>query len=46
MVEDVGVGIKDAIVDPIAAHEWPKVLDRVEFGGAGRQGQQGNVGGY
>ena len=44
MVEDVGVGFEDPVVEPVVAHELPHVLDRVEFGRTGRQRQQGDVG--
>lgn len=36
VVEDVGVGFKDAVAEPVVAHELPQVLDRVKFGDADR----------
>ena len=32
MVEDVVVGLEDAVREPIVAHELPDVLDRIELG--------------
>ena len=43
VVEDVGIGSKDAVSEPVVPHELPEVLDRVEFGRAGREGHQGDV---
>lgn len=39
VVEDVGVGFKDAVAEPVVAHELLKVLHGVQFGRASRQGQ-------
>ena len=41
--DDVGVGCEDAVRQPIVTHELPDVLDRVQFRGARRQGQQGDI---
>ena len=38
MVDDIVVGFKDAIGEPVVAHKLPDVFDRVEFGGLWRQG--------
>ena len=43
MVEDVIVGSKNAVEEPVVAHELPDVFDRVEFGRFGRQQHQGDV---
>ena len=32
VVEDVGIGLKDAVAEPVVPHELPEVFDRVEFG--------------
>ena len=39
MVDDVVVGIEDAVGQPVVAHELPDVLDRIELGRAWRQGE-------
>jgi hypothetical protein len=44
MVDDVVVGLEDAVREPVVAHELPDVLDRVELGASGRKRQQGDVG--
>ena len=41
--DDLRVGLENAIGEPVVSDELPDVLDRVEFGGAGRQGQDGHV---
>ena len=43
MVDDVVVGVKDAVREPVIAHELPDVFDRVQFGRAGRQQDNGDV---
>ena len=45
MVDDVVVGIEDAVGQPVVAHELPDVLDRIELGRAWRQGENSDVGG-
>ena len=44
VVDDVGLGVKDAIGQPIVADELPDILDRVQFGAFGRQWHQRDVG--
>ena len=46
MVDDVVVGIEDAVGQPVVAHELPDVLDRIELGRAWRQGENSDVGGH
>ena len=43
MVEDVVVSIEDAVREPVFAQELPDVLDRIEFGRAGRQRHQRDI---
>src|SRR5580704_15652648 len=43
MVEDVVVGLEDAVREPIVAHELPDVLDRIELGRFRRQRQERDV---
>ena len=45
MIEDVFVRFEHAVRQPDIAHEWPDVLDRIEFGAFGRQRQQGDLAG-
>ncbi len=42
--DEVVVGWKDAVREPVFAHELPDILDRVEFRRAGRQRQEGDDG--
>lgn len=44
VVDDVVVGLEDAVRQPVVAHELPDVLDRVELRAPGRQRHQGDVG--
>jgi hypothetical protein len=44
VVDDVVVGFEDPVGEPVVAHKLPDILDRVEFGAARRERQQGNVG--
>jgi hypothetical protein len=44
--EDVSVGCEDVVAEPVVSHELPQGFDRVEFGGAGQQRQQSDVGGH
>ena len=37
-IDDIVVGLEDPVGQPVVAHELPDVLDRVQFGGSGRQG--------
>ena len=45
MVDDVVIGFKDAVGEPVVSHELPDVFCRVEFRAFGRQRQNGDVGG-
>ena len=42
--DDIVVGFKNPVVEPVAAHELPYVLHGVQFGRSWRQGQEGDVG--
>ena len=42
-VDDLLVGVEDAVGEPVGAQVLPDVLDRVEFGGARGQQDQGDV---
>jgi len=44
VIDDVVVGLEDAVRQPVVAHELPDVLDRVELGAPRRQRHQGDVG--
>jgi len=44
VVEDVAVGLEDTIGEPVLAEELPDILGGVEFGRAGWDRQQGDVG--
>ena len=44
VVDDVGLGAKDAIGQPVVADELPDILDRVQFGTFGRQRHQRDIG--
>ena len=44
MVDDVVVGLKDAVRQPIGSHVLPDVLDRVQFRALGWQRHECNVG--
>ena len=46
MVDDVVVGCKDAVRQPVVAHELPDILDRIEFGAFGRQRDDADIGGH
>ena len=46
MVDDVVVGCKDPVGEPVVAHELPDIFDRVEFGAFGRQHDDADVCGY
>ena len=45
MVNDVVIGFKDAVGEPVVSHELPDVFGGVEFGAFGRERQNGDVGG-
>ena len=44
MVDEIVVGLEDAIGEPVVAHELPDVFHRIEFGGFRWQGDDGDVG--
>jgi hypothetical protein len=44
VIDDIAVGVEDAVGEPVLPHELPDVLDRVEFGAFWRQRHEGNVG--
>ena len=44
VVDDVVVGLEDAVRQPVVAHELPDVLDWVELWATWRQGHEGDVG--
>jgi hypothetical protein len=43
MVDDVRLGGEDSVRQPVAPHELPDILDRVEFGRFRRQRHERNV---
>jgi len=43
VVDDVLVGLEDAVGEPVISHELPDVFDGVEFGRFRRQRQDGDV---
>jgi hypothetical protein len=43
VVDEVVVGLEDAVGEPIVAHELPDVFHWIEFGGFRRQGDDGDV---
>src|ERR1700730_16136555 len=43
VVEDVLIGPEDTVREPVVLHELPEVLDRIELGALGRQGDNGDV---
>ena len=43
VVDDVVVGCKDAVGEPVVAHELPDVFDRVEFGAFGWQSDDADI---
>ena len=45
MIEDVVVALEDAVREPVVSHELPDVLDGIEFGRAGRERHEGDIGG-
>ena len=38
MIDDVVIGLEDAVGEPVVAHELPYVLDRIELGRFRRNG--------
>ena len=44
MINEIVVGFKDAVREPVVAHKLPDVFDRVEFGGFRRQGDDCDIG--
>jgi len=44
VVDDVVIGLEDAVGEPVVAHELPNVLHHVEFRALWRQRQQSDVG--
>ena len=45
VIDDVVVGVEDAVGQPVVAHELPDVFGRIEFEAFWRQGNEGDVGG-
>jgi len=45
MIEDIRVGRKDPVGEPVVSHELPDVLDRIEFRALGWQRDDGDVAG-
>jgi len=43
VIDDVVVGLEDAVGEPVVADELPDVFDRVEFGRLRRQWHQGDI---
>lgn len=43
VVDDIVVGFKDAICQPVVAHELPDIFHWVELWRSRRQGQQGDI---
>ena len=41
--DDLVVGFEDAVGQPVVTHKLPDILDRIEFRGSGRQGDDGDV---
>ncbi len=44
--DDVVIGPKDPVGEPVLAHELPQVLDRVQLWRSGREEQEGDVVGH
>ena len=44
VIDEIVIRFEDAVGEPVIAYELPDVLDRVEFGAFGRQGNDGDVG--
>ena len=45
MVDEIVIGFENTVREPVVAHVLPDVLNRVEFWGFWRQGDNGDVGG-
>jgi len=43
VINEIFVGLEDAVREPIVTHKLPNVLDRVEFRGSRRQRENGDV---
>jgi hypothetical protein len=43
MIDEIIVGFKDAVGEPVIAEKLPDVFDWVEFGAFRRQGDDGDV---
>ena len=46
MVDDVVIGFKYAVGEPVVSHELPDVFGGVEFGAFGRERDDADVAGY
>ena len=46
MIDEIIIGVKDAVGEPVIAKNLPDVFDWVEFGAFRRQGDDGDVGWY
>ena len=46
MIDDIVMRFKDAVGEPVVAHELPDILDRVQFGAPGWQRHEGDIGGH
>ncbi len=46
MIDEIIIGFKDAVGEPVIAEKLPDVFDWVEFGAFRRQGDDGDVGWY
>ena len=42
-IDDIGIGRKDPIGEPVLAHELPDVFDGIQFGTARRQREKADV---
>lgn len=43
LIDDFGVGLEDAVGEPVAAHELPDILDRIELRAFGRQRHDADI---
>jgi len=43
VIDEIIVGLKDAVREPVVAEKLPDVFDRIEFGAFRRQGDDGDV---
>ena len=44
MIDEIVVGLKDAVGEPVVAEKLPDVFDWIEFGAFWRQSDDGDVG--